>query len=191
MPTHPDGAHSEDLGGPLRALMRTHGFAACDRRMEIVRFHRLARRLIPGTVAAVDALQAVQNATGSSLFLRAGETEDEAFLALFAFSPAGEHAFASGAFSSLRPDPIHVCAPSKATTQGYVWGFGGTHRGARFRVLRALRHMRQRLFPHLTLAARAASPEGRALMAPFGHAASALDPDLFIAPAAAMAESRP
>jgi hypothetical protein len=50
--------------------------------------------------------------------------------------------------------------------------------------------MRQLLVAHVTLAARAASPEGRALMAPFGHAASARDPNLFIAPAP-IAERRP
>jgi hypothetical protein len=148
--------------------------------------------LIPGPVATPHALATVQEKTRSSLFLYVNSLgKDEAFLALFAFSPAGEKALAEGAFSSLSPAPGHVAPPSAETKLGYVWGFGGLRPASGFRVLRALRHMRRELFAHIDLASRAASPEGRALMAPFGHKASPHDPSLFLAPAfAAGAEHR-
>ncbi len=188
MSTHTDGATADDLGTALRALMQTHGFAPCEHRDEVLRFHSLADRLIPGPVATPEALATVQQKTGSSLFLYVNASgEDEAFLGLFAFSPEGEKAFASGAFSSLSPAPAHIAPPSTETRLGYVWGFGGLRPASGFRLLRALRHMRCALFAHITLAARAASPEGRALMAPFGHTASLHDPSLFLSPALASA----
>lgn len=174
------------LSAALRTMMAAHGFRRCDDAAHIARFHRLLAALIPGPVATPAALAAVEAKTRSSLFLYTSPAEvDEAFLGLFAFSPAGEKAFSGGAFCSLAPDPAHVAPPSRATRMGYVWGFGGVNARGRFRVLRALKHMRGELFSHMVLAARAASPEGRALMAPFGHAPSHTNPDLFIAPAPA------
>lgn len=182
------GAKPRNLARALSTMMQSHAFQPCDTASQIKRFHRLANRLIPGPIAPFEALRAVQFKTRSSLFLYTNSIEqDDAFLALFAFSPDGERAFAAGDFRPCSPDPSYVTPPTSASRLGYVWGFGAVTRAGSFRVLRALRQMRGELFAHVTLAARAASLEGRALMAPFGHSPFPLDPSFFIAPAPAFA----
>jgi hypothetical protein len=171
--------------------MQGHGFKSCDTPGDVAWFHTLAAALIPGEVASCETMLAVQARTKCSLFLRTAQAWPDAFLALFAFSRAGERALASGSFSSLTVDPAWVCAPKQDTRYGYVWGFGGANAAARYRVLRALRHMRKDLFGHVELLARAASPQGRALMAPFGCAPSPTDPDLFVAPRLQLAARAP
>lgn len=171
------------LAFELRSLMHQRGFSSCDDDAAIARFHTRAQSLIPGTVASLEVMAAVQGRGRSCLYLRKADDADDAFLAIFAFSKAGERAVQSNVFSALDIRPAWIEPPSLSTRLGYVWGFGASTVGGKMAVLRALRAMRESLFGHVALMARAASGEGAALMAPFG-----LQPqgERFYAPAPAL-----
>lgn len=175
-------SHGLNLADELNALMRGCGFQSCAAEHEVTTFHQLASDLIPGPIAPAEVMAAVQSKTKASLYLRRGDARSDGFLALFAFSAQGEAALSRGAFSGLSVKPEWVEAPSPRSRTGYVWGFGGATRPARFSVLRALQLMRRTLFPNLGLFMRAASDEGRALMSPFGASPTRADATLFYAP---------
>lgn len=177
------GKRESSLAVSLRGFMQQRGFRACDDDRAIGDFHALAETLIPGPIASQATMSIVQERGRSCLYLRPAGHSNDAFVAIFAFSRAGEAAIEAGVFSALRIKPDWIEPPSAATRLGYVWGFGASSRAGSVAVLRALKDMRKTLFGHVALMARAATNEGEALMAPFG-----LQPrgERFFAPAPAL-----
>lgn len=165
----------------IRAFMAGRGFDVCDARADIEAFHALAQHLIPVEIASPDTIEAVQQRTRSSVYLRREAGRATGFLAFFAFSKAGERAVTTAThFEGTRVRPEWVCEPSADTKIGYVWGFGGVSRGACFAVIRTGRVMRDCFFPHLGVYARAATLDGRKVMEPLGYRrASKHDPSFY------------
>jgi hypothetical protein len=171
---------SEDI----RAFMRERGFAPADTAIEVGALRDLAQRLIPSEIASAAVLARVQGRTGHSLFLKWDRGLPTAFLACFPLTALGEHAIRSGGFNGLRIGREWISPFCASTRAGYIWGLGGVTSSASFAVMRALRIMRERMFPHIALYARATTAGGRKLMEGFGYLPfGARDPNVLVAPA--------
>jgi hypothetical protein len=175
----------------IRSFMQARGFQCCDARSDIDDLHALAAALIPVEIASADTIAAVQQRTGCSIYLRRENGNPTGFLGFFAFSAVGQQVVESGSFPGAQVRPEWVCAADAQTRLGYVWGFGGTSRGACFSVIRTGRLMRDHFFPHLGVYARAATPDGRKVMEPLGYRrASATDPGFYFSPPFSLTQLR-
>lgn len=185
--TQPDAVNGERI----RAFMHERGFRSCDSMPEIEAFHRLGASLIPVEVATPATIAGVQERTGSSVYLKWEDGAPSGFLAFFAFSKEGEAAVTGGDFVGTRVKAHWVEPPSPETRMGYVWGFGGISKAACFAVIRTGRIIRDRFFPHLSVFARAATPDGRKVMEPLGYRlVSQTDPGFYFSPPFSLADMR-
>ena len=174
-------AHSPGVS-QIAAAMRTHGFElAASRSVEDA--HALADKLIPGPIAPLRVVETVNARTGASVYLMREQGAAAGFLAFFWLSPLGARAIMQGKFDARNVAPEWACPPGPDVENGYVWGFAGASRRACFSVVRAGRMMREAMFPHLRLFARAASPQGGKIMQALGFGAVVdADPSLCVSP---------
>jgi hypothetical protein len=188
-----DSESPRERVGPseLRAFMQERGFESCDTLAEAQAMRDLASSLIPVELATANTLIAVQERTKSTLYVRREAGVLTGFLAFFAFSEKGEEAVRADKFHGVRLDPDWACEPSEETRMGYVWGFGGTSRASCFGVIRTGRVIRDQIFPHIGVYARAATPDGRKVMEPLGYQrASVLDPGFYYSPPYSLTQLR-
>ncbi len=132
--------------------------------VEIAEARSLAAREISDAVVTVETFQAVQNITGSSVFVCRENGAVTGWTAFFLLRAAGMEAFERGAFDTLNVNLDHVCRPYEEPAGGYAWGFVGVTDRAAGRVVKASLAVREALFWALPGYTRAATNDGARLI---------------------------
>ncbi|MEZ5996413.1 MAG: hypothetical protein R3C25_11770 [Hyphomonadaceae bacterium] len=132
--------------------------------VEIVEGQELAQQRIGGPVVSASMLQAVQDITGSSVFVARELGKVTGLTAFFLLRPEGMRAFAERRFDTVDVNLDYVCRPREAPAGGYAWGFVASTDRAAGRVVKASLAIRETLFWNLGGYTRAATDDGARLV---------------------------
>jgi len=127
---------------------------------EIEAGRQLAEAKIGDGVAAISTLRAVQEITGSSVFVVRKGANVTGLTAFFLLRESGMRALEALRFDTATVDLDHVCRPHEPPAGGYAWGFVADNEFAAGLVVNASVMVRETLFWNLPGYARAATDDG-------------------------------
>lgn len=125
---------------------------------------RLCTERIGAGVVSAAAMSAIQDITGSSVFVAHEAGVVTGMTAFFLLRATGMRAISERRFDSLNPDPDFICRPKEPPAGGYAWGFAGSTDRASGRVVKASIAVRETLFWALPGYTRAATDDGARLI---------------------------
>lgn len=131
---------------------------------EIAEVRALAASEISDSVVTAEMFRAVQNITGSSVFVVRENGVVTGWTAFFLLRASGMEAFERGAFDTRNVDLDHVCRPYEPPAGGYAWGFVGVTDRAAGRAVKASLAVRETLLWALPGYTRAATNDGARLI---------------------------
>lgn len=131
---------------------------------EIVDGQALAAERIGGDVVSAAMLKAVQDLTGSSVFIVREGGKVTGLTAFFLLRQAGMDAFAEGRFDTVNVNLDYVWRPREIPAGGYAWGFVASTDRAAGRVVKASLTIRETLLWNLGGYTRAATDDGARLI---------------------------
>lgn len=133
-------------------------------RHDIAEVRAMAASLIADTVVSEATLNAVQEITGSSVFVAREQGVVTGFTAFFLLRESGMAALAERRFDSVNVDLDMICRPRETPAGGYAWGFVGTTNIGAGRAVKASAAVRETLFWAMPGYTRAATPDGARLI---------------------------
>jgi hypothetical protein len=131
---------------------------------EIAEARALAAAHISDQVVTSETFRAVQDITGSSIFVARENGKVTGMTAFFLLRPAGMQAFEERRFDTINVNLDHICRPREEPAGGYAWGFVGITDKAAGRVVKASLAVRETLFWNLAGYTRAATNDGARLV---------------------------
>ena len=131
---------------------------------EIVEGQALAQERIGGEVVSAAMLKAVQDITGSSVFVVREGGKVTGLTAFFLLRAAGMKAFDDGVFDTVNVNLDFVWRPRETPAGGYAWGFVASNDRAAGRVVKASLLIREALLWALPGYTRAATDDGARLI---------------------------
>lgn len=141
--------------------------------------HALAREHICRDIVSQAKMQAVQDLTGSSVFVSRENGAVTGMAAFFLLNHAGLDALERSRFDPIDLDLSLLCRPRELPAAGYGWGFVGVTDRAAGRVVKTSVAIRETLLWALPGYTRAATEAGaRIIFGPFGFSPVAGDATL-------------
>jgi hypothetical protein len=131
---------------------------------EIADARALAAARISDGVVTTEMFRAVQDITGSSVFVARENGKVTGMTAFFLLRPAGMQAFEEGRFDTINVNLDYICRPREEPAGGYAWGFVGITDKAAGRVVKASLAVREALLWNLAGYTRAATDDGARLV---------------------------
>lgn len=131
---------------------------------DIVEGQKLAAERIGDVVVSAPMLQAVQDITGSSVFVVREGGRVTGLTAFFLLRPEGMRAFEEGRFDTVNVNLDWVWRPREIPAGGYAWGFVASSDRAAGRVVKASLMIREALLWNLGGYTRAATDDGARLI---------------------------
>ena len=131
---------------------------------EISEARDMAARRIGSAIVGSDALQQVQDRSGSALFVTRGPSGLTGVLAIIPLTLDGLRALETGQFDGLSPKLEQITSAGEEPAALYVWGIAAVRKMAGAWLSNGLLAVFDEAVPHLPIFATPATPQGDHLL---------------------------